>query len=249
MKPMQPFGSRTGAAALRRVPATSDDLRRALARVGLAVAIAATASACRQDMHDAPKYEPLEQSAFFKDKRGSRQLLPGTIARGQLKEDKLLYTGRNGDALSDTFPFPVTAGVIARGRERFNIYCSPCHSRVGDGNGMIVQRGYKHPPTFHDDRMRAMPPGYYFTVMTNGFGVMPSYSLQVKADDRWAIAAYIKALQLSQHANVADLTADDKAKLEKGETIIPVGAEGASPGGHAPPHGKEAHGEGGPHGE
>jgi hypothetical protein len=203
------------------------------------LAVACTASACRQDMHDNPKYEPLEVSTFFKDQRAGRQPVPGSIARGHLKEDKLLHTGKNGDAISDVFPFPVTDGVLTRGRERYNIYCSPCHSRVGDGNGMIVQRGYKRPPSFHDERMRLMVPGYFFQVMTNGFGVMPSYALQVNAEDRWAITAYIKALQLSHNANVADLTADERDRLEKGETAP---AAPSCPGHGSGAHVKEAHG-------
>lgn len=216
-------------------------VRRSLGTLALALVVAASASACRQDMHDAAKYEPLERSAFFKDQRASRQLLPGTMARGQLKEDKLLFTGKNGDAISDTFPFPVTAGVLARGRERFNIYCTPCHSRVGDGNGMIVQRGYKRPPSFHDDRLRAMVPGYFFTVMTNGFGVMPSYSLQVNAEDRWAIAAYIKALQISHNASVEDLTAEERVRLDQPQPQS-AEVEGAAAHGSGEMR-KEAHGE------
>ncbi len=213
--------------------------RRALLRtLGVALLMAASASACRQDMHDAAKYEPLERSEFFKDHRASRPLIAGTIARGHLKEDKLLYTGHDGDALSETFPFPVTAGVLARGRERFNIYCTPCHSRTGEGNGMVVQRGYKHPPSFHEERLRTMPPGYFFQVMTNGFATMPSYALQVAPEDRWAIAAYVKALQLSRHAGVADLTADERLRLEKGETEPAAGSDS----GEEPEHGKEAHG-------
>lgn len=219
---------------------------RRLQVLAMALFVAATATACRQDMHDAPKYEPLEKSAFFKDHRASRQLVEGTIARGKLKEDTLLFTGRDANGLSETFPFPVTEGVLARGQERFNIYCSPCHSRVGDGNGMIAQRGYKHPPTFHDDRMRGMAAGYYVNVITNGFATMPSYALQVAPADRWAIAAYIKALQLSKHVSASDLTSADQAKVEKGETE--AGSEGGSGSGHAahggeePAHGKEAHG-------
>ena len=212
--------------------------RRHLA-LGLAGLLVLTVSACRQDMHDAAKYEPLEKSDFFKDGRASRPSVPGALARGQLREDKLLYTGRDDNGLAESFPFPVTEGVLARGRERFNIYCSPCHGRTGDGNGMIPQRGYKHPPTFHDDRMRGMAPGYFYQVMTNGFATMPSYALQVKVEDRWAIAAYVKALQLSRHANVADLTPDEVAKLDKGDTEPePEGGEG----GHGAAHGKEAHG-------
>jgi mono/diheme cytochrome c family protein len=214
--------------------------------LGLALVVAATASACRQDMHDGPKLEPLEQSALFKDGRASRQLQPGTIARGQLKEDKLLYTGRDGDGLSENYPFPVTDGVLERGRERYNIYCTPCHARTGDGNGMIPLRGFKQPPTFHDERMRAMVPGYFVSVMTNGFGQMPSYSLQVNAEDRWAIAAYIKALQLSRHASAADLTAEEREKVERGD-IDPMGDEPApraahgSTGHEAKDSDKEAH--------
>lgn len=224
-----------------------------LAAAGLAVVAAMTASACRQDMHDAAKYEPLEKSAFFKDHRASRQLVAGTIARGKLKEDKLLYTGKDGDAISETFPFPVTQGVVERGRERFNIYCSPCHARTGEGNGMIVQRGYKQPPNFHDERLRSMPPGYFVQVMTNGFVTMPSYALQVQPEDRWAIAAYVKALQLSRHVDASTLTADERAKLDNPEPEPAAGGEGEHGGGHgeAGSHGgdashgtaKEAHGE------
>lgn len=222
----QPFASHPGR------------LRCRLRTLGLALVVAVSASACRQDMHDAAKYEPLEVSTFFKDQRTSRPLEAGTIARGLLKEDKLLHTGRDGDALSETFPFPVTSGVLERGRERYNIYCSPCHAQTGEGNGMIVQRGYKQPPSFHEERLRAMAPGYFFQVMTNGFVTMPSYALQVGAEDRWAIAAYIKALQLSRHASAADLSADDKTRLEKGETE-PAAGSGS---GEAPGHAKEAHG-------
>jgi hypothetical protein len=222
---------------------------------GLAVLVAMSATACRQDMHDAAKYEPLEKSAFFKDHRASRQLVAGTIARGKLKEDKLLFTGKDGDAISQTFPFPVTQGVVERGRERFNIYCSPCHARTGEGNGMIVQRGYKQPPSFHEERLRSMPPGYFFQVMTNGYVTMPSYALQVQPEDRWAIAAYVKALQLSRHVEATELTADERAKLDNPEPEPAAEGEGEH-GGHAAAaghgengqadqgaHGKEAHGE------
>ncbi len=215
-----------------------------LRALGLAAIVAMTATACRQDMHDAPKYEPLEKSAFFTDKRASRPLVEGTIARGNLKEDKLLHAGRDGDAISETFPFPVTEGVVARGRERFNIYCSPCHARTGEGTGMIVQRGYKKPPSFHEERLRVMPPGYFFQVMTNGYLTMPSYSLQVGPEDRWAIAAYVKALQLSRNVNASDLTADERAKVESGASDAP--AKAAHGGGHGDgaDHG-EGHGAGG----
>lgn len=230
---------------MTQAPSFSSTRGRRLQVVGLALVVAATASACRQDMHDAAKYEPLEKSAFFKDHRASRPLLEGTIARGKLKEDTLLFTGRDASGLSETFPFPVTEGVLARGQERFNIYCSPCHSKVGDGNGMIAQRGFKRPPTFHDDRVRSMAAGYFVNVMTNGFATMPSYALQVAPEDRWAIAAYIKALQLSQHVAAAELSAEDRVKVEKGETETEAGSgSGHAPahGGHEPAQGKEAHG-------
>ena len=236
-----------------------------LMALGLAAMLAATATACRQDMHDAPKYEPLEKTGFFPDGRTSRQLLPNTIARGNLKEDKLLFTGRDGDAISSTFPFPVTAGVLARGRERFNIYCSPCHSQTGDGDGMIVQRGYKKPPSFHEERLRVMPAGYFFQVMTNGYATMPSYSLQVGPEDRWAIAAYVKALQLSRNVTATELSADERAKVESGALELPVDPHGARGhgtghgdhskeddhgGGHGDDgHGDDGHGDGGHGGE
>jgi cytochrome c553 len=234
---------------------TSTHRPRRLATAGLVAMLAMTAAACRQDMHDAPKLEPLEGSTFFADGRASRQLVANTIARGHLKEDKLLHTGRDGETLSETFPFPVTEGVVARGRERFNIYCSPCHARTGEGNGMIVQRGYKQPPSFHEERMRVMPAGYFFQVMTNGFATMPSYALQVSPEDRWAIAAYVKALQLSRNVAAADLTADERAKVESGASDAPAAdshgghgghgdaGHGDAPGGHGEQgHGKEAHG-------
>jgi mono/diheme cytochrome c family protein len=218
---------------------------------GLAAMLAVTATACRQDMHDAPKLEPLEKSEFFQDGRASRQLLANTIARGKLKEDKLLFAGRDGDAISETFPFPVTEGVVARGRERFNIYCSPCHAQTGEGNGMIVQRGYKQPPSFHEERLRVMPAGYFFQVMTNGYLTMPSYSLQVSPEDRWAIAAYVKALQLSRNVSASELSADERAKVDSGASEAkPADSHGGHGGGHGNDgdghgeegHGKEAHG-------
>lgn len=223
---------------MKQAPASSCSRGASLRTLGLALLLAASASACRQDMHDAVKYEPLEYSAFFKDGRASRPLQSGTIARGQLKEDTLLHTGSDANGMSASFAFPVTAGVLERGRDRFNIYCSPCHSATGEGNGMVVQRGYKKPPSFHEERLRNMPPGYFVMAMTNGFGVMPSYALQVKPEDRWAITAYIKALQLSRQVSVSDLTAEERTRLEKGET-----EPADSDSGHdAHGHGKEAHG-------
>ena len=146
-------------------------------------------------------------------------MVAGTVARGQLKEDALFYTGKSGETFADTFPFPVTEATLARGQERYNIYCSPCHDRVGTGDGMIVRRGYRRPSSFHIDRLRAAPPGYYFDVMTNGFGAMPDYAAQIKPPDRWAIIAYIRALQLSQHATLAEVPPEERGKLGDREQV------------------------------
>jgi len=162
---------------------------------------------CRQDMFNQPKVRPLQASTFFADGRASRPLPEDTVARGELRADELLYSGRIGGVVADAFPFPVTAELLDRGQERFEIFCSPCHGRLGDGNGMIVQRGFKPPPSFHSDRLRQAPAGHFFDVMTNGFGVMYDYRSRIPAEDRWAIAAYIRALQLSQHASADDLDA------------------------------------------
>ncbi|MCX8072125.1 MAG: cytochrome c [Candidatus Binatia bacterium] len=170
---------------------------------------------CRRDMQDQPKYKGFRPSEFFADGRSVRPLVPGTVARGHLHDDTLLYTGKIGENFSPEFPFPVTRAVLQRGQERYNIYCSPCHDRVGTGNGMIVQRGYKQPPSFHQDRLRQQPPGYFFHVIGNGFGVMPDYAAQIPVRDRWAIVAYIRALQLSQHATLADIPEADRPKLDQ----------------------------------
>ena len=171
-------------------------------------------AACRQDMHDAPSYDPLQQSAFFPDGAASRMLVANTVARGQLREDEHLYTGKVNGQVAAEFPMPVTAEVMARGQERFNVYCSPCHGRTGMGNGMIVQRGFRAPPSYHEERLRNVPVGYFFDVMTSGFGAMQDYSAQVPVTDRWAIAAYIRALQLSQRASVSDVPADRRGDLD-----------------------------------
>jgi mono/diheme cytochrome c family protein len=162
---------------------------------------------CRQDMHDQPRFKPLAKSDFYSDLRSARPPVEGTVARGQLHEDTYFYSGRVGTLFGDYLPFPVSPEVLARGQQRFNIYCAPCHSRVGDGNGMVVQRGFRAPPSYHTDRLRKAPLGYFFDVMTRGFGAMPDYAEQVPAADRWAIVAYIRALQLSQAATPADAPA------------------------------------------
>lgn len=170
---------------------------------------------CRQDMHDQRRYEPYEASDFFGDGRSIRPLVDGTVARGHLNEDEGFHTGREGANFVSDLPMEVDAAVLARGQERFNIYCSPCHDRVGHGRGMIVQRGYKQPQTFHSDRVRSLPAGYFVNAITNGFGVMPSYAQQVPPKDRWAIAAYIQALQFSQHASLDHVPAAERASLDE----------------------------------
>jgi mono/diheme cytochrome c family protein len=160
---------------------------------------------CRQDMHDQPRFKPLAKSDFYGDLRSARAPVEGSVARGQLHEDTYFYTGKVGTSPGDYMPFPVSEDVLARGRERFDIYCSPCHSRLGDGNGMIVQRGFRSPPSYHTERLRKAPLGYFFDVMTNGFGAMPEYASQIPPRDRWAIVSYIRALQLSQNATSADV--------------------------------------------
>ena len=167
-------------------------------------------AACRQDMHDQPRFKPLARSDFYSDLRSARPPVEGTVARGQLHEDSYFYTGKMGSAPGDYMPFAVNEEVLARGQERFNIYCSPCHSELGDGNGVIVQRGYRAPPSYHTERLRKAPLGYFFDVMTNGFGAMPEYASQIATRDRWDIVAYIRALQLSQNATAADVPAGQK---------------------------------------
>jgi mono/diheme cytochrome c family protein len=152
-------------------------------------------SACRQDMHDQPKYEPLEASAMFADRLSARPLVEGTVARGQLNEDEHFYTGKIDGVPVETFPYPITREIVDRGHERYDVFCAPCHDRAGGGRGMVVRRGYRQPPAFSDPRLMTVPPGYFFDVMTNGFGVMPDYRAQIPPADRWAIAAYIRALQ------------------------------------------------------
>jgi mono/diheme cytochrome c family protein len=175
-------------------------------------------------MHDQPKYPPLRESTFFVDDRSARPVVPGTVARGQLREDTVLYTGKNNGADTTVFPFPVTERVMKRGQERFDVFCSPCHGRSGAGDGMIVQRGYRRPPTYHQDRLREAPVGHFFDVITNGFGAMQGYAEQIPVRDRWLIVAYVRTLQLSQHASVEDVPADRRGTLDAplGTTVKPA---------------------------
>jgi hypothetical protein len=165
-------------------------------------------------MANEPRYKPLAASTFFEDGRSARDLVPGTVARGQLPPEDPLYTGRaQGGEVTD-LPLPLTRELVARGRERYNIYCTPCHDYVGTGHGMVVRRGYPNPPSFHIPRLRQAPVGHFFAVMTDGYGAMPNYDAVVSPLDRWAIAAYIRALQLSQYAPVAALPAEIQQQLE-----------------------------------
>ena len=200
-------------------------------RVAAIVFAAAALSGCRQDMHNTVRAKPLRESVLFKNASSARTLVEGTVARGTLEDDAAFFTGKDGAAAVDALPFALTADVLNRGEERFNIYCSPCHGPTGQGDGMIVRRGYRQPPSFHLDRLRQAPLGHFYDTATNGFGAMPDYKAQVSPRDRWAIAAYIRALQLSQHAVAAELTDEDRQKLSR-----PAAAEGKPAGGGAGEH-------------
>jgi cytochrome c553 len=169
---------------------------------------------CRLDMHIQPKYKGLEPSSFFSDGRSARPVVPGTVARGELRTDELLYTGKINGQIANVFPFPITKKDLERGQQRFNIYCAPCHDYTGSGNGMIVQRGFPPPPSYHIDRLMKAPVGHFFDVITNGYGTMYSYAARVSPRDRWRIAAYIRALQLSQDASIKDVPPQELSKLE-----------------------------------
>ena len=186
-------------------------------------------------MHDAPRYDPLEASSTVAGTSSAQPFVEGTVPRGFDLADAHLTTGKDGNVPVDTFPFPITRADLDRGQERFNIYCAPCHGRTGEGNGMVVQRGYKQAASYHIDRLREMPVGYFFDVMTNGFGAMPDYRAQVPVEDRWRIAAYIRALQLSHAATTADVPPDELTKLNTaaapGQAPAPATA-GSGRGGH-----------------
>ena len=164
----------------------------------------------RQDMADQPKNRPLSPSEFFPDGRSERPLVENTVAHGAIAEDELFVPKD-----SDKFPLPVNQELLERGEERYRIFCTPCHGLQGDGNGMVAVRGMKHPPTYHQDRLRQVPNGYIYDVITNGFGQMLGYSAQVPPRDRWAIIAYVRALQLSRNAKAADLPAELREKLKQ----------------------------------
>lgn len=181
--------------------------------IALLLAVVAVSAGCTQDMANQPRYNPLRPSRFFTDGRSSRPLVDGTVPRGYLRADTKFYTGLDGGKPISEIPMKMTREDLKRGQERFNINCSPCHDRTGYGSGLVAQRGLKHPPSYHIDRLRNAPIGYFYDVMTRGFGAMPSAADRVTPEDRWRIAAYVRALQLSQNAGVADIPAEEKAKL------------------------------------
>jgi mono/diheme cytochrome c family protein len=171
----------------------------------------ALTTSCRLDMHVQPRENPLSRSDFYADHRSERPPVEGTVARGDLRSDSYFYTGKIGANPGDAMPFPVTKEVLARGQERYNIFCAPCHSRVGDGKGFVPSRGFsRQPPSFHDPRLKSAPLGYFYDVITEGFGIMPDYASQIPPADRWNIVAYVRALQLSQDATMADVPAGQK---------------------------------------
>ncbi len=172
------------------------------------------ATACRQDMQDQPKYKPLAESRFFADGRSARPIPAGTIARDELNDEDALHTGAANGTFLASIPLPVNATLLHRGQDRFDIYCSPCHGRLGDGNGMVAQRGFRAPANLHSDRLRSVPPGYIYQVITNGYGAMGDYDDQIPVSDRWAIVAYVRALQLSRSANVNEVPANERTQLE-----------------------------------
>jgi hypothetical protein len=171
--------------------------------------------ACSQQMANQPSIKPLGPSSVFPDGRSARQPVAGTVVSGFSRMDQRVVSQPVADAASNTPPFPLTIEVLERGRDRFDINCAVCHGRTGDGDGMIVRRGYSRPPTFHDDRLRNAPLGHFYDVITNGFGGMPRYAGQIEPEDRWAIAAYVRALQLSQNATLNDVPPDKRNELEK----------------------------------
>jgi len=198
---------------MQRMKRTVNNLQKA----GLVCAVFCLAlllTSCTMTMRNQPRYEPYEATNFFPDGRSERPLIDDTVARGDARLDDLLYSGMVDGSYAKEFPFPLTRKDLVRGQERYDIYCSPCHGLTGEGDGIVVQRGFKQPPTFNQDRLRDAAPGYFYYAIDHGFGSMPSYANRIPVHDRWLIVAYIEALQLSQHAPVTALPQEDVAKLE-----------------------------------
>lgn len=182
-------------------------------RPAAALTLALFCGACAQRMDDQSKAKPLSESAVFSDGREARPLVEGTVARGHLP-DPYRDEGRDGAGFSNAFPFPVTRAVLARGRERYDIYCAVCHDRAGEGGGIVVRRGFPRPPSLLDERLRRAPAGLFVATIANGVGAMFPYGDRLPPDDRWAVAAYIRALQLRAAFPAAKLTAAERAKVE-----------------------------------
>src|SRR5271163_4606834 len=170
-------------------------------------------TACRQDMQDEPRYKPLAASEFFADHRSARPMVEGTVARSELRIDEARYVGKINGQDIDQCPIPIARADIERGQNRFNIYCTPCHGRLGDGNGMVVLRGFRQATSYYTEKLMKAPVGHFFDVVTNGFGAMPSYASRVEPDDRWRIIAYIRALQLSESAGINDVPQGQRQQL------------------------------------
>jgi mono/diheme cytochrome c family protein len=225
------------------------------------LAMSLLAAGCsRLDMQDQPKYRPQRPSDFFADGRSERQPVEGSIARGALNEDTAFYEGKDAAGKDiEAFPIAVDKPVILRGQQRYDIYCAPCHGRIGNGLGMIVRRGFKQPPSYHIDRLRDAPVGHYYDVISNGYGAMLNYASQVQPRDRWAIVAYIRALQYSENANINDLPAEARSRVpaagtapseaQRNEPIAPADSDFANfPAKPATPAGVPgAHGAGAEH--
>jgi mono/diheme cytochrome c family protein len=177
--------------------------------------LSALAAGCRLEMHDQPKRDPDQASRFFANGASSRPLVTGTIPRGALRTNDVYFAGLQGTNFVPELPVPITRALLERGRERFDIYCSVCHGATGEGNGMIVQRGFPRPPSFHTERLRAAPAGYFYRVISEGYGVMFPYATRVSPADRWAIVSYVRALQLSTTINIADLPPVARQELER----------------------------------
>jgi mono/diheme cytochrome c family protein len=210
-----------------------NDNRAARVFIGVGALAFLTLTGCRQDMHEEPRYNPLAATDFFADHRSARPMVEGTVARGHLEIDEARYTGKIGGEDIDQFPIPIAKEDIERGQARFNIYCTPCHGRLGDGNGMVVLRGFRQPPSYYSDRLVHAPVGHFFDVITNGFGAMISYASRVQTDDRWRIVAYIRALQLSESASLNDVPAAQRQNLPVEPPLRTAGESTGVPSGYA----------------
>ncbi len=176
---------------------------------------AVSLTGCHRDMYEQPKYLPEKPNYYFPHEQVDRLPVPHTVPRGPVEDTSPFYTGKTGNVLATTFPYPITTAIVAHGREVYDINCSECHGRDGYGNGMVVQRGFPAPPSYHSDRLRQAPVGHFFDVITNGYGVMYPFGSRIPPADRWAIISYIRALQFSQDAPVGDLSGQDRTELEK----------------------------------